>query len=83
MKFSSPKHQKGVFTLGLIAALGVLFIVFWWFSTKGFGYMGYRPYAQGPSMLYWGEPNWHENPSLRNGSTGGPSNRGGGHGSGK
>ena len=45
--------------------------------------MGYRPYAQGPSMLYWGEPNWHENPSLRNGSTGGPSNRGGGHGSGK
>lgn len=44
-------------TIALIIAGVLIFGVYGWLfslSTRGFGYIGYRPYSMGPSPLYWG-----------------------------
>jgi hypothetical protein len=75
------KRQSGSVTL--VVLLIVVFLATLLFSLRGWGYMGYYGYNRGPSFWYWGGPKVYHNPSLRNGSTGGPNNRGGGFAGGK
>lgn len=52
-------------------------------AVKGYGYMGYNGYHQGPSFWYWGGPTTYHEPSTRGGSIDGTDRIGGGPGSGK
>ena len=63
---------------GLIAALGLVYVVALFSSCGGCGYAGKGGYHRPASFWYWGGiPTYHE-PSARTGSTGGPAVPGGG-----
>ena len=54
------------------------------FASNGYGYAGYGGYHRGPSFFYWGSPRYYgTGRSVRSGSIGGSSVRGGGPGVGK
>ena len=72
------KNQSGSLVIGLVVILAVFFIFLLSMSFRGCGYAGYRGYGYGPSFFYWGGPRYYPGPSVRTGSTGGPSHRGGG-----
>lgn len=68
----------------LSVAVALLYILFIPFARKGFGYMGYYGYYQGPSFWYWGDSvEYYYEKSARNGSVKGTNIRGGGPGRGK
>jgi len=52
-------------------------------SLKGWGYTGYNDYNSGSSFFYYSGPTTYSSPSNRDGSIGGPNNRGGGYSGGK
>ena len=83
MEVKGMKRQSGSAFVGLIAAMVIIYLVVLMFSLRGWGYMGYGGYHRGPSFMYWGGPDIHHSRSNRDGSTGGPNNRGGGHSGGK
>ena len=76
-------NSKGFGNIILIAILGFLYLGLFSFSSRGWGYMGYRGYHYGPSWWYFGGPRYHYGPSARGGSWGGRSHRGGGPRGGK
>ncbi|MEQ5834763.1 hypothetical protein EB809_01220 [Marinobacter sp. R17] len=61
-----------------LALLGVIYLALFSFSNDGYGYTGYNGYSHGPSFWYFGGPSYYPNRSLRNGSLGGPGDRGAG-----
>ena len=70
--------------LGLvIAGLVLLYVVALPFSARGWGYPGYYGYHRGASFWYWGGVPTYHGQSVRGGSVGGPSFRGGGPRGGK
>ncbi len=76
--------QRGVISIGLLVAMGIVFIVLLLFSMRGWGYMGYNGWNSGPSGMYWGGArNVYYGRSHREGSISGSGTRGGGFGSGK
>lgn len=75
------KKQSGSVTL--VVLLAIVFVVTLLFSLRGWGYMGYNGFHQPPSRWYLNGAQVYHNPSLRDGSASGPSNRGGGFGGGK
>lgn len=60
--------------LGAMGTYGALFYP----SFQGYGYAGYGGFHRGPSIWYWGGVDTYHDPSVRRGSRGGPSVRGGG-----
>ncbi len=76
--------QRGVVSIGMLAAMGIVFVVLLLFSMRGWGYMGYNGWNSGASAMYWGGArNVHYGRSHREGSISGSGTRGGGFGSGK
>ena len=75
--------QSGSAPIGLIIGMVVVFIILLMFGMRGCGYMGYGGYHRSPSFGYWGGPSIHQSRSTRDGSLGGPNNRGGGYSGGK
>ncbi|MCG8553757.1 MAG: hypothetical protein MJD61_00490 [Proteobacteria bacterium] len=66
----------------LMGGLAAVYLLAFVPMSSGWGYpgYGYRPYG---SFMYWGGPTYYHDPSVRQGSLGGPSHRGGGPRSGK
>jgi hypothetical protein len=79
----SRNKQSGSALIGLIVSMAVVYFLLLMISMRGWGYIGYGGYNRGPSFWYWGGPNIHHSPSTRDGSLGGPNNRGGGYSGGK
>lgn len=78
------KNQRGGVFLGVIIVLVLVYVFLFSLSFRGWGYPGYYGgYAYGPSFWYFGGPRYYGSPSVRSGSTGGPSRRGGGPRAGK
>jgi hypothetical protein len=76
------QEYRSIIVLG--AVLVVLFFSLFACSTRGYGYMGHGGYDSGPSSLYWGgSGHYYPSQTVRSGSPGGPSVRGGGFRSGK
>ncbi|MGB0371108.1 MAG: hypothetical protein ACPGN3_07120 [Opitutales bacterium] len=82
--------------LALIGILGAVYATAYAASLRGYGYAGHKTYKRndgsyyyggGPSFFYWGGSRYYDSGtsggSLRGGSPGGPSVRGGGPSSGK
>lgn len=68
----------------LAAVLGVLYFSLFSCSTRGYGYMGHDGYRSGPTIWYGGGTGYYyPSQTVRTGSPGGPSTRGGGISSGK
>lgn len=61
-----------------IALLGIIYLGMFSFASEGYGYSGYDGYDSGPSFWYFGGPRYFPNRSVRNGSIGGPGDRGAG-----
>ena len=85
----SPRFQhkqRGVTLVALVFLLLVIgmFALAFYYSSKGWGYVGYYGYHQPYSSFYWGSPRTHyQSPSIRNGSINGSRHVGGGPGRGK
>ena len=82
MKLFNNERGSAGFVV-LIGIMVVLYLLLFNFGSRGWGYMGYRGYSYGPSWWYWGGPRYHYGGSVRNGSLGGRSHRGGGFRGGK
>ena len=76
-------NERGSVTVGLMAFLGILYVLLFYVAFNGYGYMGYHGYHRGPSFWYWGGPRVYHDPYVRTGSVGNQGRRGGGFGSGK
>jgi hypothetical protein len=76
-------NQRGGVALFFIISLAIVFLFATFLSFRGWGYSGYYGWNSGPSWFYWGGPKYYHSPSIRTGSVGGPSHRGGGAGGGK
>lgn len=71
------QEHRSVILLGVV----LLFLYFALFScsTRGYGYLGHSGYRSSPSFFYWGGTGkYYPSQSVRTGSTGGPTSRGGG-----
>lgn len=77
------KNQSGKVFVILLVVMVLVFILALSMSARGWGYVGYGGYHHGPSFLYWGGPTIYTNRNVRDGSVGGPNNRGGGYSGGK
>ncbi len=75
--------KSGFATITLLVILGVVYFSLFLFASRGWGYMGYRGYHYGPSWWYFGGPRYYYGNSIRHGSMGGRSHRGGGMRGGK
>ena len=66
--------------LAIIVASGILAVIYismLFPASRGYGYMGYYGYHRSPSFFYMGGPRvFHERPSVREGSLGGPGQTG-------
>ncbi len=82
-KIGKRNKQSGSALIGLIVVMAVVYIGVLFIGLRGWGYMGYGGFHHGPSFWYWGGPRIHSSRSTRNGSIGGPKNRGGGYSGGK
>ncbi len=72
-------NQRGGAVLGAIVVLAIVFFALLLLCVRGWGYPGYyKRSIHQPSFWYWGGPGYYEAPSVRSGSLGGPSHRGGG-----
>lgn len=71
-------QQSGSIVIGAIVILALMYLGAFFFAMRGWGYQGYYGYRRGPSFFYWGGPTTYHGPSVRQGSLGGPSHRGGG-----
>ena len=71
-------NDRGFSTILLLIILAVIYIVLFSWSSRGWGYMGYRGYRYGPSFWYWGGPSYHYGESVRTGSPGRRTYQGGG-----
>ena len=80
---TSISKQRGSAFIGLLMVMAVAYLFILFISLKGWGYMGYGGYHRGVSSMYWGGPSIHRQPSVRDGSIGGPNRRGGGYSGGK
>ncbi len=71
----------------ILIALGIFILIYFLIlslSFRGWGYAGYGGFHHGPAFLYFGGPSYYTpSPSVRPGSMGGPSTRGGGFRGGK
>ncbi len=76
-------NEKGSVTILILFVLGLIYFGALFISFRGWGYPGYYRGYYGPSWFYWGGPSIYHSPSVRTGSVGGPSHRGGGLGGGK
>jgi hypothetical protein len=70
----------GMISFGVLGAMYIGLMVL---SMRGFGYVGYNGYDEGPSWFYFSDVKTQRSPSVRSGSRGGPSVHGGGIHSGK
>ena len=70
-------------TIVLVVILVILFLWALFYSSRGWGYMGYNGYHHGPSFFYMGGPSVYHQPSNRDGSVSGSGHRGGGFSGGK
>lgn len=78
--------QQGITLVALIFLLLILsiFSAALFFSTTGWGHVGYYGYHRPGSSFYWGGPTMHYgSSSVRNGSINGARHIGGGPGRGK
>ncbi len=71
-------NEKGIGVIALMIVLAIIYFLLFTWSSRGWGYMGYRGYGYGPSFWYWGGPSYHYGGSVRTGSQGGRSYQGGG-----
>ncbi|NKB24377.1 MAG: hypothetical protein GKR87_08390 [Kiritimatiellae bacterium] len=73
-------NKSGSMVIGLFIVLPIIFFLLLSLSFRGWGYAGYRGYHRGPSLWYWGSgPRYYPSgPSVRKGSTSGPTHQGGG-----
>lgn len=72
-------NERGIVVIGLVVVLAIFFVFLLSFSFRGYGYAGYHGYHRGPSFWYFGGPRYYpSSPSVRAGSTSGPSHMGGG-----
>ena len=78
MPFERSPQQGGFMVVGVVLVLALVYLGGFWFSSRGWGYAGYGGYHRAPSFWYWGGPSTYHDPSVRAGSVGGPSHRGGG-----
>lgn len=82
----NAKKQQGITVVALIFLLLIIgiFSSALFFSTSGWGYVGYHGYHRPASFFYWGGPTMHYgSSSIRNGSINGARHLGGGPGRGK
>lgn len=64
--------------IGAVVVIAVIYFGLFFFSTRGYGYPGYRGYSQGSSFWYWGGPRYYyPSRTVRTGSIGGPGRTGG------
>jgi len=78
------KNQRGGAVLIVVGILAVIWILLIFLGTRGWGYPGYYSgRTHPPSFWYIGAPSYYSGPSVRHGSVGGPSHRGGGPSAGK
>ena len=72
------RSERGSVWITLIVCLAIIYLLAFRCGSRGWGYTGYNGYNRGPSFWYFGGPRVYHDPSVRTGSLGGPSHRGGG-----
>lgn len=76
------EHNRSVIIL--VVVLVVLYLGLFACSFRGYGYMGHNGYHSGPAIWYGGGTgHYYPSQTVRTGSPGGPSTRGGGISGGK
>ena len=77
-------NNNGFINIAIIIFLVAIYFVLFMFGTRGYGYMGYYGYRRGPSFWYMGSSSrYYYGDSVRHGSYGRRSYRGGGMRGGK